>query len=189
MFLHLELKISINSSQLIMLVFQILKHCHISQSSQTPVKWTFQPLSSKYYIWRKKSLRDLPGLPQLAEKAWRYLSLFIPVEGAFQHCMCSALWNKTSSSLSSLYQPPIIGGGFPQLLPSGQGLWSSAILVKPLFNIPLKISSSTNSRQSLVQYSKYREYAKWGGGCLLLLLFWSRFSVPTLFLAAATSLH
>lgn len=76
---------------------------------------------------------------------------------------------------------PIIGGGFPQLLPSRQGLWSSAILVKPLFNIPLKISSSTNSRYSLVQYGKYREYAKWGEGCLLLPLFWSLFPMPTLY--------
>lgn len=117
----------------------------------------------------------------LAEKAWKNLALFIPVEGAFQHCMFSALWNTMLSSLSSLCQPPIIGGGFPQLLPSRQGLWSSAILVKPLFNIPLKISSSTNSRYGLVQYGKYRENAKWGGGCLLLPLFWSLFPMPTLY--------
>lgn len=52
-----------------MLVFQILKHCHISQSLQIPVEWTFQPLSSKHYSWRRKSLRDLPGLPTPRRKS------------------------------------------------------------------------------------------------------------------------
>ena len=54
-------------------------------------------------------------------------------------------------------------------------------LVKPLFNVPLEISSSTNSRYSLAEYGEYTEYAKWGGGSLMLPLFWSLFLMQTIY--------
>lgn len=54
-------------------------------------------------------------------------------------------------------------------------------LVKPFFNVPLKISSSTDSRYSLAEYGKYTEYAKWGGGSLMLPLFWSLFLMQTIY--------
>ena len=104
--------------------------------------------------------------------------------------MCSALWNKTSSSLSSLYQPPIIGGGFPQLLPSGQRFVELCHPCQTPFHYPsenqflnkLQVESS-----AIWQMQRIRQMGS--GLPLASLVLVTIFSANSLFLAAATSHH
>lgn len=106
---------------------------------------------SPYYLnttaGGEEAWRTYLGYQSPVGKVWKHLALFIPVEGAFEYCTYFAIWDKMKNALSSLCQPPITGDGFPQLLPSRQGLWcfpplSSPFSMSLLKSIPQQIQGT-----------------------------------------------